>query len=368
MTSNPSPGHIVIIAGEASGDVLGADLIQALMSKYPDCRISGVGGENISAACPNFETIFDMNDIAVMGVAEVLPSLPVILKRLKQAKAYIKAQKPDMVITIDAPDFNFRVVRDVKDSCPNTKFIHYVAPTVWAWREGRAAKLAKLYDGLLCLLPFEPPYFEKYGLKAEYIGHPAYKEALSYFDKEKPQSANQTIAILFGSRKGEFKRHSAIIIEAMRKIVAEKPETKFLIPYVAHLKQPIEDALKPYKEINYILVPAAQRYDAYYQSGKAIAVSGTVGLELALMGVPHVICYRFGWLTYQIAKRLVKTPYAHLANIVLKKPFIPELLQDDCTAVRISSETLKPASEDFKSNIDSLRLIFSTKPNFSLIY
>jgi lipid-A-disaccharide synthase len=153
----------------------------------------------------------------------------------------------------------------------------------------------------------------------------------------------------------------------MRKIVAEKPETKFLIPYVAHLKQPIEDALKPYKEISYTLVPAAQRYDAYHQSGKAIAVSGTVGLELALMGVPHVICYRFGWLTYQIARCLVKTPYAHLANIVLKKPFIPELLQDDCTAARIATEIITPESPDFKSNIKSLRSIFSTKLNSSLI-
>jgi lipid-A-disaccharide synthase len=359
MTNNAKqPKHIVIIAGEASGDVLGADLLKTLQEQYPKASFSGVGGENIKKVCPSFHSIFNMNDIAVMGVAEILPSLPVILKRLKQAKNYIKEQQPDLVITIDAPDFNFRVVRAVKPYCTNTKFIHYVAPTVWAWREGRAAKLAKLYDGLLCLLPFEPLYFEKYGLKTQYIGHPALKEAKPYFEKEKPRDAENTIAILFGSRKSEFKRHSEIIIEAMRKIAAKRPETKFIIPYVEHLKEAIQNALNEHSEIKYELVPAAQRYDAYHRSGYAIAVSGTVGLELALMGVPHLICYRFGWLTYQLAKRLVKTPYAHLANIVLNKPVIPELIQEKCTADEIAKVFDDCNARLLTTDIDQIRCIF----------
>lgn len=345
---NAKAPHIIVIAGETSGDVLGADIIAKLKYLYPNAVFSGVGGDNMRRACPEFSSIFDMNDLAVMGVAEVLPNVITIWKRLKQVKSYITRQQPDMLVTIDAPDFNFRVVRAVRDKCPQTRFVHYVAPSVWAWREGRAANLAKIYDGLLCLLPFEPPYFTRHGLNAAYIGHPAYEAAKAYIGQEKLPSAKQTITILFGSRRGEFKRHSTIIIEAMRKIATGHPSVKFLIPYVPHLKEAIQNALLPYQELQYALIPAEKRYDAYFNSGFAIAVSGTVGLELALMGVPHVVCYRFNWLTAQIAKGVIKTPYAHLANILLGKKFIPEFIQNDCKAELIAREAFTFLSNENK--------------------
>ncbi len=162
--------HICVIAGEPSGDFLGGKLIAALKAVEPDARFSGVGGHHMAAA--GLVSLFSYQQLAVMGIAEVLPKLPTLLARIRQTINHIKEAKPDVVVTIDSPDFSFRVLKAVRKMENPPKLIHYVAPTVWAWREGRAAKIAKFLDGLICLFDFEPPYFEKVGLKAVAVGHP----------------------------------------------------------------------------------------------------------------------------------------------------------------------------------------------------
>lgn len=357
--------HIIILTGEASGDVLGASLIPYIKAVFPNAKFSGIGAEEIKAVEPEFTSLFEMADLSVMGVAEVLPALPRILKRLKETKDYIIDQQPDLVITIDAPDFNHRVTRAVKPHCPKTKFVHYVAPSVWAWRPKRAKRIAKIYDGLLCLLPFEPAYFEQEGLTSLFVGHPAIErvgaplsdderrsQRMKYF--EQGDESINIVSVLFGSRTGEIKRHSDIIIEAMAQIKDQTSNTKFFIPVFERFKQQIEIQLKSagFDENDFYFVTTDQRYDLFKISDYAIAVSGTVGLELAIAKTPHCICYRFGWFTGLIAKMLIKTPYAHIANIVLKEPFIPEFLQDNCRSDLIASDALKALHQDRRSQLE----------------
>ena len=195
---------IFIIAGEASGDILGADFMNSFIKKNKDVSFFGVGGEEMCKV-KNFKSLFDISDIAVMGITEVLKNFFVLKKRIKQTINKILEIKPDMVITIDAPGFNMAVVKKVKPKLPNTKFVHYVAPQVWAWKEKRAQKIAKIFDYLLCFFPFEPPYFEKYGLKCFVVGHTAIQnvkgDKSNFLKNYHLTSKDIIITLLPGTRK-----------------------------------------------------------------------------------------------------------------------------------------------------------------------
>lgn len=337
--------HICVIAGEPSGDFLGGKLIAALKALEPDARFSGVGGHHMAAA--GLESLFSYQQLAVMGIAEVVPKLPTLIARIRQTIQHIRDTKPDVVVTIDSPDFSFRVAKAVRKMESPPKLIHYVAPTVWAWRPGRAAKIAQFLDGLICLFDFEPPYFEKVGLRSAAVGHPLVEgdamqaDGAVFREEGGIMRAEPVIGVLFGSRRGELKRTGPILRDAAFKM-ADQMETwpHIVSPTVPHLQESVFDLLKDYKGAIHIESDPAHKWNAFKAMDIALAVSGTVGLELAALQVPHVIGYRASPITAFIAKRLVKVKYAHLANIMADAPIVPEFIQENCTADAMAAMAL----------------------------
>lgn len=331
-----------IITGEPSGDLLGAQLIEALRKKAgKNARFIGIGGERMQAQ--GLETIFPMSDLSVMGIAEVLPQIPKILKRIKQTVQSIKTQQPDAVITIDAPDFSFRVQKRVKKQLPHIPLIHYVAPTVWAWRAGRAKKIAKFLDAVLCLFPFESPYFEKEGLTAPFVGHPLVTsipvpsglEKQAFLDKYNLDGEKPILTVLPGSRRSEIKKLVPIFKETVRRIKAAKPEVQIIIPTLPRW----HDYLTvQFAQANVVTDHWDEKYVSFHVSDLALHASGTVALELGVCGTPMITTYKVSPFTALMARLLLKTKYVNLVNILLGRPLIPELIQGQCSFEKLSVE------------------------------
>lgn len=325
--------HICVIAGEPSGDFLGGKLIAALKAMEPGARFSGVGGHHMAAA--GLESLFSYQQLAVMGIAEVVPKLPTLIARIRQTINHIKETKPDIVVTIDSPDFSFRVARAVRKMENPPKLIHYVAPTVWAWRPGRAAKIAQFLDGLICLFDFEPPYFEKVGLRAEFVGHPlvegdALKADGTLFREEYGIINEPIVGVLFGSRRGELKNTAPILRDAAFSLCAKLGGGAHIVaPTLPHLYGEVMELLRDYPGAIHITTEPEQKWNAFKSMDMALAVSGTVGLELAALQVPHVIAYKTNPVTAAIVRRLIKVKYAHLANIMAGHEIVPEFLQEN---------------------------------------
>ncbi len=329
--------RIFIIAGEASGDFLGAQLLQSLQKNNHQLEIYGIGGQQMSLT--GLQSIFPMNELSVMGFSEIVPSLFKILKRIKQTKDTIKELKPDLLITIDSPGFCFKIAKFAKQL--DIPVVHYVAPSVWAWRPRRAEKLAKKIkiNHLLCLLPFEPPYFTIHGLPATFVGHPITEIKLpddSDFRKNLNIAKESTlICLLPGSRKNEVKQHLEIFLNAVAKLPLTRrievviPTLPHLIPYIAPL---LKNTAIPVK----IVTSVEEKWQAFMQSSIALAASGTVSLELAYVGVPQVIAYKVSKITYWLAKWLVKVKYASLVNILNQQMIVPECLQNNCSAEHLA--------------------------------
>ena len=333
------PKKIYIIAGEASGDFLGSQLIKAIKEKEPETVVFGIGGDLMIAK--GFTSLFPMEELSIMGIAEVAPKIPQMIKRINQTVSDIAAKKPDVLITIDAPDFSFRIQQKIKKhEHVNVKQVHYVAPTVWAWRAGRAKKIAKFLDAIICLFPFEPPYFEKVGLNAIAVGHPVMETDVM---TAKPLGLNdsQKLGVFFGSRHGEIKRISPVIIESIERIIEHKPDLELIIPTLPRLKNTVKALLNDINIPYHIVTDKNQKWSAFKSCNAAIAVSGTIGLELSVADVPHLITYKANWLTYQLLKRIVKTKYAHLTNIILQREVVPEYIQSDSTAKNISNKAIE---------------------------
>ena len=340
--------HVMLIAGEPSGDALGGALIRALKQRNPALKISGVGGQRMEEA--GLASLFPIADLSVMGIVEVVPKLPAIFKRMRQTVDYIKELKPDVVVTIDAPDFCFRVARRVKeemgDSAP--RLIHYVAPTVWAWRESRAAKIARFYDGIICLFDFEPPYFEREGLRAVCAGHPIVEKDVMaasgtvYRDEVGISLREMTLGILMGSRVAEVNRHGPILTRAASKLARKIPgdPPHLIVPTLPQTENLVWSHLKAYPGPVHITRRHELKWHAFKAMDIAMAVSGTVGLELAVLGTPHLIAYKMNALTYKLLRHAVKVPYAHLANIILDKRIVPEFIQKKADPDLIAEEAL----------------------------
>jgi lipid-A-disaccharide synthase len=318
--------RIFIIAGEASGDFLGRQLLQSLKQQNQNIGIAGIGGSQMEAQ--GLKSLFPMADLSLYGLFELLPHLFNIFKRIKQTKEAIKAFRPDVLVTIDSPGFCFRIAKYAKQL--KIPVVHYVAPSVWAWKPGRAEKLAKkvAVDHLLCLLPFEPPYFTCHGLPSTFVGHPVTEVILpddTHFRESLKISREATlICILPGSRKSEIQKLLKIFLEA----IATLPH---LLPLIEPL---VKDAGVSVK----IVTTVEEKWQAFMQSSIALAASGTVSLELAYAGVPQVIAYKVSRLTYWIAKCLVKTKYASLVNILNNEMVVPEYLQNQCNAEFLSKQ------------------------------
>ena len=331
---------IYIIAGEASGDVLGGRLMHALnnIKDSEPVIFSGIGGTTMEEA--GLTSLFPMQELSLMGIFEVVPKLPKVIKRVYQTVRDIEKIQPDIVITIDAPDFNKAVVKRARKKCPHIKFVHYVAPTVWAWRKGRAKQMAKLFDGLICLFPFEPPYFEKEGLTAVCCGHPAI-EAIPVINAERQ---NDHILIFPGSRLGEIKRIAPVFRDVYQKMKAMNPDLRAHIVAFSNLKEDIEEE---FFGLNVKYIDPKDRYKAMTEAPFALAKSGTTGIELAIAKCPHIIAYKMNSITWEILIRVVKTKYAHIVNIMYNKEVVPEFIQYNCVASKIMHSILHHKSPDF---------------------
>ncbi len=331
---------VFITAGEASGDALGASLMAALRAQAGQpIEFYGVGGPLMAAE--GLESLFPMHDLSVMGIAEVLPRLKLILKRIRQSSDFIVNNSVDIVVTIDAPDFAFRVAKQVHDAqmTRRPKMIHYVAPTVWAWRPERAAKVARLYDGIMCLFPFEPPYFLAEDMRAAFVGHSLLESGYDRADggafcaRHDLLETTQTLGVLFGSRGGELKRMGPVFVAVMKRLHAHDPALHFIVPTLPHLEARVRDLIAGLPCT--VIADPAEKWHAFAAMDRALATSGTVGLELGVAGVPHVIAYRMNRLTYEIVRRKITVQYAHLVNLLLDEPCVPEFIQKDCTPDRL---------------------------------
>lgn len=325
-----------LIAGEPSGDALGAKLIQALRLKDSKAEFFGLGGEGMQARGLN--SLFDISDLAVMGLAEVIPSIPRILQRINETVADIKSIEPDAVITIDSWSFSARIHKKLRKLNLNIPQIHYVAPQVWAWKKRRARTMYKYIDLLLTLFPNEPQYFTPYHLETVFVGHPVIENAIPHgsvkgsFKRayEIPEK-NKLMLVLPGSRHNEVKHLLPDFLETVRLIGEKHKDFSFVIPTVSTVadtvKKMVEDSKLP------ILVVEGQevRRQAFRDADVAIAASGTVALELAIVNVPHIVAYKVPKLTEFIVRHFVHLKYVNLTNILLDRAIVPELLQQDCT-------------------------------------
>ncbi len=325
--------RIMLVAGEPSGDWLGAHLMAALKLRLTGrVEFVGVGGELMAGQ--GMISLFPLSDLAVMGLVEVLPRAPRLLARLRQTAGMARRWKPDVLVTIDSPGFNFRLARRLRGL--ETPIVHYVAPQVWAWRPKRARHMAPLFDHLLALLPFEPPWFEGAGLPTTFVGHPAVETAAGEGEGAAFRASHgiaadaPLLALLPGSRAGEVRRHLAPIGEALELLRQRLPRLQAVAPTVATVAVTVEAAARGWKTPTRVVQGAAAKRGAFAAADAALAASGTVTLELALAAVPTVILYRMNPVTGWLARRLVKLPHVGLPNILLGRTFSPEFLQERC--------------------------------------
>ena len=326
---------LFLIAGEPSGDVLGARLMAALKRLTGGrVRFAGIGGERM--ADEGLETLVPQAELALFGVFELLPHLPNLLRRMDQTVAEIVRLKPDAVIGIDSPGFTVRVAKRVRAAAPEIPLIHYVAPTVWAWKPQRARKYAAIYDHLLVLLPFEPPYFEREGLPCTFVGHAVVEsgagqgDAARFRSKHGISPAKHVLAVLPGSRRSEVSRLLPIFRETVERLLPTHPNLVVVVPTVATVREQVSAAVAGWPLHTIVVEGDSEKYDAFAASEVALAASGTVALELALSSLPAVIAYRLGRLTVALYRRFIKVKYVSLVNLMLDRMLVPELLQQDC--------------------------------------
>ena len=338
-----TPPLIFLVAGEPSGDEIGGRLIAALREATGgELEIAGIGGEAMSAE--GLESLFPIEELSVMGLVEVLPRAFSIMRRMSETAETIARLSPDAVVTIDAPAFANGVWRRLGNI--DTSLIHYVAPTVWAWRAGRARKLAGKIDHLLALLPFEPPYFEAEGLGCTFVGHPGLEAEIdsgagAAFRARHGMEAGPVIGLLPGSRRGEISRLMPVFADAIRRIAAAEPGIRVVVPAVPAHADTIRHAVARWPEPVTVIGERRQRHAAMAACDVALAASGTVTLDLALAGVPMVVAYRMNPLTLSIVRRMVRIRYVTIVNLILDRPAIPEFLQEKCTGGRLAEAALR---------------------------
>lgn len=335
--------RVFIIAGEPSGDRLGAALIAGLRQLDPGVELQGVGGPLMQAEGVN--SLFPMDELSVMGIAEVLPKLRGLLARVRQCRDAVLAQRPDVLITIDSPDFCLRVSRQVKAAHPDQRVTHYVAPSVWAWRPERAAKMARSVDQVLCLLPFEPPYMEAAGMRADFVGHPVTTEpvatdrdAAAFRDRHGLRPDQPLLLALPGSRKGEVGRLAPVFGAVLRQLVPRHPDLALVLPTTDNVADLVAQLTADWPIRPILLDPRGQdsagaqavKRAAFRSADCALAASGTVSLELAASATPMVIAYDMTWLSRQMIARMLKIDTVTLVNLVSETRVVPEFLGKNC--------------------------------------
>ena len=338
---SPSSSPLVwILAGEASGDVLGARLMHALRARVPDMRFAGVGGVRMQEE--GLVSLFPMRDLAVMGLVEVLPRVRQLSARLDEAAQDIAAQKPDLVITIDSPGFALRLLKKI--SGLGIARVHYVAPQVWAWRQKRVKEFPGLWEELLCLLPFEEKFFGKHGLKTRFVGHPVLQSGAKDGDAARfrnrhglPDSA-KILVLMPGSRRSEAPRLLPVFGQMLRLLKTSMPDVVPVVPVSPVVANVVERATQDWPIKPVIVTDIHDKHDAFAAAGAALTKSGTSTLELALAGVPMAVTYRVNPITAFFARRLIKVPFVAMVNLLAGRAVVPELLQEQCRADVLAHE------------------------------
>ena len=340
---------IFIVSGETSGDNLAGRLMAALKAETGGrVRFAGVGGPQSEAQ--GLASLFPMRELSLMGLAEVLPHLPRLIRRLNQTVEAAKTLRPDVVVTVDSPDFCLRVAHRLHGS--GIPVVHYVAPQLWAWRPGRARRLATRIDHLMALLPFEVAFFAKYDIASTFVGHPAIESGAGHGDgpafraKHAIPPDATLLCVVPGSRPGEARRMLPIFAPALAMIREKHPDLRVVIP-VADAAADLVAQLTRDWPFPVVFASPAGRFDAFAASDAAMAKSGTVTLELALAGVPMVVAYRVSPATAFIVRRLISVKHASLVNLLTEREVVPEFLQENCTPERLAAgvEALLDSSE-----------------------
>tara|TARA_B100002052_G_C15846481_1_gene582778 strand:+ start:262 stop:1395 length:1134 start_codon:yes stop_codon:yes gene_type:complete len=344
----------MIIAGEHSGDILGSKIMHSLKNfSNEEIIFEGVGGP-LMKEVGLLKNIIPFNDLSVMGLIEILPKLPKLINHLNNLTNFIISSDPDILITIDSPDFNFRLVKRLKNQ--NFSKFHIVAPTVWAWRPSRAKKISNFYNHLFTLLPFEPKFFKEHGLPSTYIGNPVLsymqkgnknfiREKFNYDDNEK------FLLILPGSRSGELKRMLPLYIETSIKIIKNFKKIKIIIMVPDEKINLTNILINKYVSLfkySPIVLSSKHKNDIFSSAHYALATSGTVSLELAYSNIPSVISYKVSGLTYLILKILVRTRWISLPNIILNESVFPEFIQSRCTVKNLYNSISELIVNDHK--------------------
>lgn len=329
----------MIVAGEASGDMYGATLATELRTLAPSATLFGMGGDCMRKA--GVETLVDANVMAVMGLVEVVGHLPTIVKGFNTLKRRILTDPPELLVLIDYPDFNLRLARVAKRA--GVKVLYFISPQVWAWRSGRVKGIGRVVDMMAVLFPFEVPFYEKEGIPVRFVGHPLVDMVRPSLGRDEAAGslglyAGRRIVGLFpGSRKSEIGRLLQVVLDSAAELKARMPDLQFVLPLASSLRH--ED-LAPYLEKAGIdvAVISGRNHDVMAACDAAIAVSGTVIMELALVGTPTVLIYKASQISYEIGKRVINVPHIGICNIVAEKRLVKELIQHEAEPTAIADE------------------------------
>ncbi len=334
-----NPPRILVVAGEASGDTHAAELVAALRARRPDLTFFGMGGARLAAQ--GVELLFDAREVSVMGITEVLPRIPRILQILKGLAEAAAERKPDVAILVDIPDFNLRLAKKLK--ALGVPVAYYVSPMIWAWRRGRVRTIKRLVDRMLCILPFEEDFYREAGVSARYVGSPvveqvpspdtasAFRERLG-LSKDAP-----TLALLPGSRMGEIRRLLPDMVEAAKRLSAERPGLQVVVPLAPTIDREEITSRFEGSGVTPILVEG-RAPEVVGASDAAVVASGTAVLEAGLMQRPLVVVYRVSLITYWVGRLMLKVAFVSLINLLAGRRVVPELLQGEMTPERIAEE------------------------------
>ena len=321
--------RLYLIAGEPSGDRLGAALMAGLKALSPGVEFHGIGGPLMQAE--GMVSLFPMEELSIMGLVEVLPKYRALKRRIAEAAADVLAAQPAALITIDSPDFCLRVAALVKQSRPDLRTIHYVAPSVWAWRPGRAAKMARHIDHVLALLPFEPPYMQAAGMTCDFVGHPVVSEPLASPEERAVMAGEGPLLLaLPGSRKGEVSRLCPVFGATIARLKEHHPALRVALPTVRGVERLVRDLTRDWAVAPQIITDTAQKRAAFAMADVALAASGTVSLELAANACPMVIAYDMNRLTLWLMRRAAQVDTVTLVNLVSETRVVPEFIGARC--------------------------------------
>ncbi len=331
--------RVWMLAGEASGDVLGARLMAALRAREPGLEVRGVGGPRMEEQ--GLQSLFGLHELAVMGLVEVAPRVMRLRALMAMAAADIVRTRPDVVVTIDSTGFSLRLLRRIRDS--GIARVHYVAPQVWAWRESRVRHYPGLWDRLLCLLPFEPAFFARHGLDARFVGHPVLQSGADTGDAARFRAthalaADRPVAVLMpGSRRSEVPRLLPVFGRALALLAQRLPTLVPVLPVSPVMAEVVQRGVAGWPVRPLILTGLQEKHDAYAAAGAALTKSGTSTLELALAGVPMAVTYRVNPMTAAIARRLIRVPHVAMVNLLAGRAVVPELLQAACSPGQLAA-------------------------------